>query len=225
MKVVVVLLSVLVCCGSALTPPGTFATPWMDTSLCSPADSLTLCQLKKSQCAPLDQLLTPAGGVVGAVTTCATASGVTLSATFFMGVGTAFMQGKPDALVDQASPDPATATTLRRCVLNTTGLLDPETLTLNRSAVAALVRGALTSPELGETVAAGAMACPEPLDFDVKIYKSCMKAVCMMEAANSPVVSMAQTFLPSLAPTAKTATKKSPITTAKTLHPVPIIFP
>ncbi|KAG7164646.1 uncharacterized protein LOC121871287 [Homarus americanus] len=218
MQVLVLAMVVVGGGASSLTPPGPPASPWMDTSLCPTTDSLTLCQMRKVECGGLNQLLSPPGGVLHAITTCANATSLTLPPRFFMSIGMAFVHGQPESLADHVTSDPTDSTALRRCVLNATGLLDPETLTLNRSAVATSARGLLASPELGDAVASSVQTCPEPVAFSVENFLSCVKAACITNADKSPLVSRAKGVLSS-SPT------KDPAPAHKSLFKAPVLLP
>nr|XP_027213902.1 uncharacterized protein LOC113806971 [Penaeus vannamei] len=83
-----VLLCALLAAGAsyALVPmPGT--SPWLDTSMCAPTDSLMMCQLKKGQCSPLNTVFSPPGGPIKTITDCANATGLVLGPQFFMSAG------------------------------------------------------------------------------------------------------------------------------------------
>ncbi|XP_042860208.1 uncharacterized protein LOC122246026 [Penaeus japonicus] len=192
MQSVVACVLVFVGVASAALSAGGFApSPWVDTSMCSPTDSLMACQLKKGQCSPVGTVFSPPGGPVKAITSCANTTGVVLGPQFFMSIGLAFVSGNPESLADKTSSDPATATAIRRCALNTTGLLNADMMTLNRTAVTAAVASAFSSPAVGAAVASAVASCPEPVDYKITDFVSCLKTACMENVSVSPFMQMA----------------------------------
>ncbi|XP_037791112.1 uncharacterized protein LOC119586452 [Penaeus monodon] len=176
--------------GAMAVDPGLSASPWVDTSMCPPADTLMVCQLKKGQCSPLNAVFSPKGGPVKAITDCANTTGVVLGPQFFMSIGLAFVTGKPESLPDMISTDAASQTAIRRCSLNATGLLGNGT-TLNRTAVAASISTAFSSPALAAAVASAVASCPEPVDYKISDFITCLKTACMNNVVVSPFVQMA----------------------------------
>ncbi|ROT75494.1 hypothetical protein C7M84_005964 [Penaeus vannamei] len=129
MQSVAVCVLVLAAGVSAVPPAGGFAaSPWADTSMCSPTDPPAVCQLKKGQCSPLATVFSPPGGPVKAVTSCATATGVVLGPQFYMSIGKAFSSGNLESMVDMVSSDSTEATVMRFCFVNATGLLNSDLL-------------------------------------------------------------------------------------------------
>ncbi|XP_064085826.1 uncharacterized PE-PGRS family protein PE_PGRS10-like [Macrobrachium nipponense] len=201
-----------------VSPPPTASTssPWMDTSLCPLTDSLMVCQLKKGMCSPINTIFSPLGGPVKAVTVCANATGAVLGPQFFMSVGLSLLAGAPESLADKASSDPATATAIRRCALNTTGLLNPDLLTLNRTAVSNSLSDAFITPELGAAVAAAVASCPEPVDYKLTDFIHCLKVACMNNVAVTPFMNEATSLLtgaaaPATSAAAIVAAKQPPV--------------
>lgn len=193
-----VLLCALLAAGAsyALVPmPGT--SPWLDTSMCAPTDSLMMCQLKKGQCSPLNTVFSPPGGPIKTITDCANATGLVLGPQFFMSAGLAFITGSPESLPDKTTADTATATAIRRCALNSTGLLNADMVTVNRTVVAALVVNAFSPPALGAAVATAVATCPEPVDLKMSDFITCLRAACMSSVSGSPFIKMASAALTS----------------------------
>ncbi|XP_047489679.1 uncharacterized protein LOC125039596 [Penaeus chinensis] len=192
MQSVVACVLVFVAGASAVMPAGGFAaSPWLDTSMCPPTDSLMVCQLKKGQCSPVGSVFSPPGGPVKAITSCANTTGVVLGPQFFMSIGLAFVSGSPESLADKTSSDPAAVTAIRRCSLNTTGLLNADMMTLNRTAVAASVASAFSTPAMGAAVASAVASCPEPVDYKITDFVTCLKTACMNSVSVSPFMQMA----------------------------------
>ncbi|XP_045605927.2 uncharacterized protein [Procambarus clarkii] len=208
---VVVVVVVMVVRGVVPLPPP--SSLLLDTSLCPASDSLTACQLRKAECGGVQQLVTPAGGAAEVIASCAAAANVSLTPRFFKALGR--VEGSQDSLVDLLSPDPEVTTVVRLCVLNATSLLDAETLTVNRSAVAAAVREVVSSQALGDAVAAAVGTCPEPVDFHTEGFMSCLEAACIVNAHKAPLVSQA---LSVLAPGAKLSPLNTPL-------PLPLLRP
>ncbi|XP_066962384.1 WAG22 antigen-like isoform X2 [Macrobrachium rosenbergii] len=194
-------------------PTASTSSPWMDTSLCPLTDSLMVCQLKKGMCSPINTIFSPPGGPVKAITICANATGAVLGPQFFMSVGLSFLAGAPESLADKASSDPATATAIRRCALNTTGLLNPDLLTLNRTAVSNSLSDAFITPDLGAAVAAAVASCPEPVDYKLTDFLHCLKVACMNNVAVTPFMNEATSLLTGAA---APATSAAAIVAAKT---------
>ncbi|KAK7065150.1 hypothetical protein SK128_014451 [Halocaridina rubra] len=208
---------------SSLTPPSAASSPWMDTSLCPVTDSLMVCQLKKGMCSPISTIFSPPGGPVKAVATCANSTGAALGPQFFMSIGLAFLSGSPESLADKASSDPTTATAIRRCALNATGLLNPDMITLNRTTVANSLSSAFITPDLGDSVAAAVTTCPEPIDYKVTDFINCLKVACMNNVAVSPFMSMATAALTGAG---SPATKPLPVAAPKPAKkPSPVSVP
>ncbi|XP_047489677.1 lysine-rich arabinogalactan protein 19-like [Penaeus chinensis] len=170
--------------------PGPPASPWVDTSMCPPTDSLMECQLKKGQCSPVGSVFSPPGGPVKAITSCANTTGVVLGPQFFMSIGLAFVTGKPESLPDMISTDAASLKAIRRCSLNATGLLSNDT-TLNRTAVAASISTAFSIPAVAAAVASAVASCPEPVDYKISDFITCLRTACMNNVVVSPFVPMA----------------------------------
>ncbi|XP_068203004.1 uncharacterized PE-PGRS family protein PE_PGRS10-like [Palaemon carinicauda] len=215
-----ILLLLLLGTASATTqvspPTSSTSSPWMDTSLCPLTDSLMVCQLKKGMCSPISTIFSPPGGPVKAITVCTNATGAALGPQFFMSVGLTFLAGAPESLADKASSDPATATAIRRCALNNTGLLNPDLLTLNRTAVSDSLSGAFITSDLGAAVAAAVASCPEPVDYKLTDFIHCLKVACMSNVAVTPFMSEATSLLtgagaPAAAAAALVAAKKPPV--------------
>nr|XP_027213893.1 uncharacterized protein LOC113806961 [Penaeus vannamei] len=157
-----------------------------------------VCQLKKGQCSPVGAVFSPPGGPVKAVTSCANTTGVALGPQFFMSIGLAFVSGNPESLADKTSSDPAAVTAIRRCALNATGLLNADMMTLNRTAIAASVASAFSTPALGAAVSFAVAACPEPVDYKVTDFVTCLKTACMNSVSVSPFMQMAKTSFQSM---------------------------
>nr|XP_027213901.1 uncharacterized protein LOC113806970 [Penaeus vannamei] len=180
MQSVAVCVLVLAAGVSAVPPAGGFAaSPWADTSMCSPTDPPAVCQLKKGQCSPLATVFSPPGGPVKAVTSCATATGVVLGPQFYMSIGKAFSSGNLESMVDMVSSDSTEATVMRFCFVNATGLLNSDLVTLNRTAVVASVAAAFTTPALAEAVVSAVATCPEPVNYQLADFISCLRSACM----------------------------------------------
>nr|XP_053631067.1 uncharacterized protein LOC128687578 isoform X2 [Cherax quadricarinatus] len=157
---------------------------------CGPGeDTNARCILKKTQCSPITRIISGPQGPVDTLISCANQTGVFLDPVFFMSIGLAFLQGNPESLTDQVSPDSATSSGIRRCILNATGLANPD-MTLNRTAVAVnLSMGFPSSSTLGAAVAAAAVTCPEPVDYRLTDFISCLKMACMNSVVNNPLMS------------------------------------
>lgn len=144
----------------------------------------------------------------------------------------AVLQGRPSAFFKPT----ASSSSLRQCVLNASNFvsvhnvflepycclwlpyvlipkvhlcpqLDPNTLALNRTAVANHVQDLL--PDL-PSLAAAVDTCPEPVDFDATPFLTCLKRACMSSVAQSPEMAMAQPLLKSSASPAATKTISKP---------------
>ncbi|XP_037791392.1 uncharacterized protein LOC119586740 [Penaeus monodon] len=183
---------VLVAGVSAVTPAaGPQVSPWIDTSLCDLSDSLMVCQLKKGQCSPVSAVFSPKGGPVKAITDCANTTGVVLGPQFYLNIGLAFVSGSPESLADKTSADPATVTAIRRCALNATGLLKADMMTLNRTAIAASLSSAFSHPALGAAVASAVASCPEPVDYKITDFITCLRSACMNSASATSLLKTA----------------------------------
>ncbi|XP_063592596.1 uncharacterized protein LOC134769789 [Penaeus indicus] len=183
-------LCLLALASGALGVFGPLASPWVDTSMCPPTDSLMACQLKKGQCSPVGSVFSPPGGPVKAIASCANTTGVALGPQFFMSIGLAFVTGKPESLPDMIPADAASLTAIRRCSLNATGLLGNDTA-LNRTAVAASFSAAFSDPGLAAAVASAVASCPEPVDYKISDFITCLRTACMNNAVVSPFVQTA----------------------------------
>ncbi|XP_027213897.2 uncharacterized protein [Penaeus vannamei] len=188
-----VLYALVLAAGVSAVPPasGPLATPWVDTSMCELSDSLMVCQLKKGQCSPVGAVFSPPGGPVKAVTSCANTTGVALGPQFYLSIGLAFVSGNPESLADKTSSNPNTVTAIRRCALNATGLLNADMMTLNRTAIAASVSSAFSTHALGTAVASAVAACPEPVDYNITDFITCLRRACMNSVSASPLMKMA----------------------------------
>ncbi|XP_066962453.1 uncharacterized protein [Macrobrachium rosenbergii] len=91
---------------AAFPGPGPM-NPWIDTSMCPPGDTVSVCQMKKSRCAGVRKVFQGAVSPVGAVIQCANATGVMPGPDFFLSIGLAFAKGTPEMLADQVSRDPS----------------------------------------------------------------------------------------------------------------------
>ncbi|XP_047489678.1 uncharacterized protein LOC125039594 [Penaeus chinensis] len=189
MQSVAVCVLVLAAGASAIPPAGGFAaSPWSDTSMCSPTDPPAMCQMKKGQCSPLSTVFSPAGGPVKAITSCANITGTVLGPQFYMSIGMAFSSGNPESMADMVSSDPNQVTVMRFCFVNATGLLNSDLVTLNRTAVAASVASAFTTPALAAAVVSAVDTCPEPVNYQLADFISCLKTACMANVVVSPTM-------------------------------------
>ncbi|XP_063592466.1 uncharacterized protein LOC134769656 [Penaeus indicus] len=164
-------------------------------SLCDLADSLLVCQLKKGQCFPVNTVFSPKGGPVKAITDCANTTGVALGPQFYLNIGLAFVSGSPESLADKTSSDPNTVIAIRRCALNATGLLNADMMTLNRTAVAASLSSAFRTPALGAAVASAITSCPEPVDYKITDFITCLRSACMDKVSAASLMKMATTMV------------------------------
>ncbi|XP_047489676.1 uncharacterized protein LOC125039592 [Penaeus chinensis] len=177
---------------SAVTPAaGPQVSPWIDTSLCDLSDSLMVCQLKKGQCSPVGSVFSPPGGPVKAITSCANTTGVVLGPQFYLNIGLAFVMGSPESLADKTSSDPNTVIAIRRCALNATGLLNADMMTLNRTVIAASMSSAFSTPALGAAVASAVASCPEPVDYKITDFVTCLRTACMVNVSATSLMKMA----------------------------------
>ncbi|XP_042860209.1 uncharacterized protein LOC122246027 [Penaeus japonicus] len=200
MQHMVAYILVLVVGASAVAPSaGPVVSPWIDTSMCSLSDSLMACQLKKGQCSPVGTVFSPPGGPVKAITSCANTTGVLLGPQFYLNIGLAFVSGNPESLADKTSSDPTTVTAIRRCALNATGLLNPDMMTLNRTAIHAAVASAFSTPGLGAAVASAVASCPEPVDYKITDFITCLRTACMENVSVSPMMKMASASVTNMA--------------------------
>lgn len=74
--------------------------------------------------------------------------------------------------------------------------LSNDTKTLNRTAVASSISSAFSIPSLAAAVASSVSSCPEPVDYKMSDFITCLKTSCMnsvspfMQTPTSPVKSM-----------------------------------
>ncbi|KAK7084193.1 hypothetical protein SK128_011578 [Halocaridina rubra] len=61
--------------------------PFFDSFLCNKENSIPVCELKKSQCAGINQVFIGPGGPVGAVINCANGTGAVPGPEFYLGIG------------------------------------------------------------------------------------------------------------------------------------------
>lgn len=76
--------------------------------------------------------------------------------------------------------------------------LNADMMTLNRTAIAASVASAFSSPALGAAVSFAVAACPEPVDYKVTDFVTCLKTACMNSVSVSPFMQMAKTSFQSM---------------------------
>lgn len=69
--------------------------------------------------------------------------------------------------------------------------LNADMMTLNRTAIAASVASAFSAPALGAAVSFAVAACPEPVDYNITDFITCLRRACMNSVSASPLMKMA----------------------------------
>ncbi|XP_069990487.1 uncharacterized protein [Penaeus vannamei] len=159
--------------GKKLTHSSVFS--WDTDPICGTGDSPFDCHLKKTQCGAITKMLEPSGGYIKNYIICAKSAAVELGPVFFKNLGLAYSDYTRDKRI------PPTITDVRRCALESTGLMQPD-MTLNRTAIAASVTNSFKSSPLGAVVAQAATTCPEPVGFMMAEYMNCLKDACLQNA-------------------------------------------
>ncbi|XP_071524719.1 uncharacterized protein [Panulirus ornatus] len=172
-----------------LTNPANAGLMKVDTSLCAKTDPVPVCLAKKSQCAPLDGLLSPLLGSPDVITTCANSTGVPLKPDFYASIGKAVVSGVAGSLGKKPTSDPAANLAIRQCVLNAAGMLNKELL-LDRGAVAGQV-SLLAPPDLAAAVVVAATTtCPEPASYKTVDFIKCLKKACVASAPGAAAAAL-----------------------------------
>ncbi|KAK3882736.1 hypothetical protein Pcinc_012909 [Petrolisthes cinctipes] len=153
--------------------------PGFDMSACGGEWSVAGCQVRLAQCSPITRALSGPAGPVTSVLACLALTSLPANPTpdFFMSIGAAFLEGKPETLVDQVGPSP-TYLDLRRCVLNSTGLVG-DNMALNRTVVKERLASEIPSQGLADAVVAALPSCPDPVDYSLAPLIACLRAACM----------------------------------------------
>ncbi|XP_063592595.1 uncharacterized protein LOC134769788 [Penaeus indicus] len=168
------------------------AFSWDADPTCAVGEIPYNCHLKKVQCGAITKMLEPSGAYIKNYVVCAKSAASELGPVFFKNIGVAYADNMDDKHVFP------TVTDVRRCALEATGLLQPDT-TINRTAIAASITNSFKGSPLGVAIAQATATCPEPTEFMMADFMNCLKDACLQN-----VIALATTAPP---PTTTTTTK------------------
>ncbi|XP_037791108.1 uncharacterized protein LOC119586448 [Penaeus monodon] len=145
---------------------------WDTDPICGVEESPFDCHLKKVQCGAITKMLEPSGGYIKNYVICAKSAASELGPAFLKNLGVTYTNSTDDKHV------PPTIIGVRRCALESTGLLNTDE-TLNRTLIAASVTHSFKNSPLSVVVAQAAATCPEPVEFMMADYMHCLKEACL----------------------------------------------
>ncbi|XP_047489593.1 uncharacterized protein LOC125039562 [Penaeus chinensis] len=194
--------------GKKITQSSAFS--WDTDPICGVGELPYNCHLKKVQCGAITKMLEPSGGYIQNFVICAKAAASELGPVFFKNLGVAYANSTDGKRV---SP---TITDVRRCALESTGLLQSDS-TINRTAIAASITTAFKASPLGVAIGQAATTCPEPTEFMMADFMNCLKEACLQN-----VLVMFTTAAPPTT-TTKTTTTKTTTSQANIFLPINVL--